>query len=150
MRRKKPESRSIPRLVFQLPNLQDPTSGFEGGLEFAKQILESRPSVHCRARLRRSDGAGRCAWPYRGGIAGAGRLLRGGIRRCASGDRCDARHHDDSPAAQGDGVVGRGMGGGGESMRASKAKRSPARLHKALPELVVRMSTSPRRSCHEK
>jgi LacI family transcriptional regulator len=28
-----------PRLVFQLPNLMDPTSGFNGGLEFAKQML---------------------------------------------------------------------------------------------------------------
>lgn len=31
-----------PRLVFQLPNLMDPASGFEGGLEFARQILATR------------------------------------------------------------------------------------------------------------
>jgi len=30
-----------PRLVFQLPNLVDPISGFEGGLEFSKQMLAS-------------------------------------------------------------------------------------------------------------
>jgi len=30
------------RLVFQLPNLRDPASGFEGGLSFARQILESK------------------------------------------------------------------------------------------------------------
>lgn len=30
------------RLVFQLPNLTDPASGFEGGLSFAKQMLETR------------------------------------------------------------------------------------------------------------
>lgn len=29
------------RLVFQLPNLMDPTSGFEGGLHFAKEMLAS-------------------------------------------------------------------------------------------------------------
>jgi LacI family transcriptional regulator len=29
------------RLVFQLPNLTDPTSGFEGGLHFAKEMLAS-------------------------------------------------------------------------------------------------------------
>ncbi|HEX4286973.1 MAG TPA: LacI family DNA-binding transcriptional regulator [Terracidiphilus sp.] len=31
-----------PRLVFQLPNLNDPASGFEGGLSFARQMLETR------------------------------------------------------------------------------------------------------------
>jgi DNA-binding LacI/PurR family transcriptional regulator len=30
-----------PRLVFQLPNMVDPTSGFEGGVRFAGQILAS-------------------------------------------------------------------------------------------------------------
>jgi DNA-binding LacI/PurR family transcriptional regulator len=31
-----------PKLVFQLPGLSNPASGFEGGLQFARQILESR------------------------------------------------------------------------------------------------------------
>jgi len=31
-----------PRLVMQLPNLMDPTSGFEGGREFVKQMLDSK------------------------------------------------------------------------------------------------------------
>jgi LacI family transcriptional regulator, galactose operon repressor len=31
-----------PRLVYQLPNLMDPSSSFEGGLAFAKQMLESK------------------------------------------------------------------------------------------------------------
>lgn len=31
-----------PRLVFQLPNLTDPTSGFEGGLQTSEQMLASR------------------------------------------------------------------------------------------------------------
>lgn len=30
-----------PRLVFQLPGMVDPTSGFEGGVSFAKRMLES-------------------------------------------------------------------------------------------------------------
>jgi DNA-binding LacI/PurR family transcriptional regulator len=30
-----------PELVFQLPNLLDPTSGFKGGMQFAEQILQS-------------------------------------------------------------------------------------------------------------
>ena len=30
-----------PKLVFQLPGLVDPTSGFEGGLHFSKQMLAS-------------------------------------------------------------------------------------------------------------
>ena len=30
-----------PRLVFQLPGIEDPTSGFEGGSELAKQMLAS-------------------------------------------------------------------------------------------------------------
>lgn len=30
-----------PKLVFQLPNLTDPTSGFEGGLQIAKKMLAS-------------------------------------------------------------------------------------------------------------
>ena len=32
---------SIRRLVFQLPGLVDPASGFEGGLRFAKEMLAS-------------------------------------------------------------------------------------------------------------
>lgn len=31
-----------PRMVFQLPSLADPTSGFQGGLEFTRQLLDSR------------------------------------------------------------------------------------------------------------
>jgi LacI family transcriptional regulator len=31
-----------PELVFQLPSLTDPTSGFEGGLEISRQMLDSR------------------------------------------------------------------------------------------------------------
>jgi DNA-binding LacI/PurR family transcriptional regulator len=30
-----------PELVFQLPNLLDPTSGFKGGIQFAEQMLQS-------------------------------------------------------------------------------------------------------------
>jgi LacI family transcriptional regulator len=30
-----------PRLVFQLPSMVDPISGFEGGLRFSRQLLES-------------------------------------------------------------------------------------------------------------
>lgn len=33
-----------PRLVYQLPNLNDPASGFEGGLSFARQMIESGQS----------------------------------------------------------------------------------------------------------
>ena len=41
MWRRKPESGWIARLVFQLPSLADPASGFEGGLHFARQMLAS-------------------------------------------------------------------------------------------------------------
>ena len=33
-----------PKLVFQLPNLTDPTSGFEGGIQISRQMLAARRS----------------------------------------------------------------------------------------------------------
>ena len=133
-----------PRLVFQLPNLTGSTSGFEGGLRFAKEMLASRPALHCRARIRRPDGAGCGAWIERSRIESAGGLFGGWLRRRAARSGSDARHHHDPPALEGDGATGRRSGRWRRSMPANRARQKPVICYKAPPELVVRMSTSRR------
>jgi DNA-binding LacI/PurR family transcriptional regulator len=129
------------RLVFQLPNLTDPTSGFEGGLKFAKQILDSlRPFT---AVLAFDD------LTALGVVRG---LTEAGLK---VPEDCSVVGFDDVlPAIVATpgittihqplremGLLSAQWAVQGIDAR-EQGKRSPARLHKALPELVVRKSTS--------
>jgi LacI family transcriptional regulator len=130
-----------PRLVFQLPNLTDPTSGFEGGLEFAKQILATlRPFT---AVLAFDD------LTALGVVRG---LTEAGLR---VPEDCSVVGFDDVlPAIVATpgittihqplremGLLAAQWAVQGIDAR-EIGKRNPARMHKALPELVVRKSTA--------
>ncbi len=130
-----------PQLVFQLPNLTDSTSGFEGGLEFAERMLKSgRPFT---AVLAFDD------MTALGVIRG---LTDAGLR---VPEDCSVVGFDDVlPAIVSTpgvttihqplkemGLLAAQWAVQGIDSR-EQGKRSPARLHKALPELVVRKSTS--------
>ena len=135
-----------PRLTFQLPSLVDPTSGFEGGLLFAEQMLASgRPFT---AVLAFDD---LTALGVVRGLAGAGLRVP---------EDCSVLGFDDVlPAAVATPAITtirqplREMGLIASewviealNVREKEKKRAP-RLHMSQPELVVRMSSArpPRR-----
>lgn len=131
-----------PHLIFQLPGLVGPTSGFDGGLDIARRILASGRA--CSAVLAFDDHTAL------GVVRG---LNAAGVR---VPEDCSVLGFDDVlPAA----IVTPGittirqplteMGSlaaqwvlEGVEERQSGSKKAP-RLHKASPELVVRMSTAP-------
>jgi LacI family transcriptional regulator len=130
-----------PRLVFQLPNLVDPTSGFEGGLECAQRMLASgRPFT---AVLAFDD---LTALGVVRGLLGAGLRVP---------EDCTVLGFDDVlPAA----VATPGMTTIRQPLREmgllasewvveaiearEQKKETKPRLHRAPPELVVRMSSA--------
>lgn len=130
-----------PRLVFQLPNLTDPASGFEGGLSFAKQMLENR--LPFTAVLAFDD------LTALGVVRG---LSEAGLR---VPEDCSVIGFDDvlpaivaTPAITTIRQPLREMGllAAQWTVQAIEAgqqgHRSPAHLHRAVPELVVRRSTA--------
>lgn len=130
-----------PHLVFQLPNLTDPASGFEGGLEFARQILATRRPF--TAVLAFDD---LTALGVVRGLAEAGLKVP---------EDCSVVGFDDVlPAIVSTpgittihqplremGLLAAQWAVQGIDAR-EIGKRNPARMHKALPELVVRKSTA--------
>ncbi len=130
-----------PRLVFQLPNLTDPASGFEGGLSFAKRMLETR-------------------LPFTGVLAFDDLTALGVVRGLAEAglrvpEDCSVVGFDDVPPAI---VATPGMTTIRQPLRemgllaaqwnvqaieaSREGHRSPVHLHSAVPELVVRQSTA--------
>jgi DNA-binding LacI/PurR family transcriptional regulator len=69
-----------------------------------------KPLLHRRSCLRRFDRSRRGAWPERRRTAGSRGLLGAGLRRRATGSRGNAWDHHHSPAAEGNGVAGGGVG----------------------------------------
>jgi LacI family transcriptional regulator len=130
-----------PRLVFQLPNLVDPMSGFEGGMLFARQMLASR--LPFTAVLAFDD------LTALGAVRG---LTDSGVTVPAD---CSVLGFDDVLPAV---VATPGMTtirqplkemgllaaeGVLKAIRArEKGSRFTAEVHKATPELIVRMSTA--------
>jgi LacI family transcriptional regulator len=130
-----------PRLVFQLPNLQDPTSGFEGGLDIAQRLLASG---------RRFTGV--LAFDDLTALGVVRGLLGAGLR---VPEDCSVLGFDGVlPAAVATPAITtirqplREMGLLSaewvmETIEAREQKRDQApRLHRATPELVVRMSSA--------
>jgi DNA-binding LacI/PurR family transcriptional regulator len=131
-----------PNLVFQLRGLVGPTSGFEGGLEISRRILAAgRP---CTAILAFDDHTAL------GVIRG---LNEAGVRVPQD---CSVLGFDDvlpaamatpgittihQPLTEMGTLAARWVLEGNEGRR-SGSKQAP-RLHKAQPELVVRMSSAP-------
>lgn len=132
-----------PRLIFQLPNLVDPTSGFEGGLDCALRMLAlKRPFT---AVLAFDD---LTALGVVRGLTGAGLRVP---------DDCTVVGFDDvQPAAVATPAMTTirqplremGLMASEWVMDAIKAREQrrepPPRLHRAAPELVVRMSSAAR------
>lgn len=135
-----------PRLTFQLPSLVDPTSGFEGGVRFAEQMLAS--GVAFTAVLAFDD------LTALGVVRG---LTCAGLR---IPEDCSVIGFDEVlpalVATPGITTIRQPMKEMGllaaewvlEALKArERGTEQPARLYKAPPELVVRMSTSrPRKS----
>ncbi|HEX3891464.1 MAG TPA: LacI family DNA-binding transcriptional regulator [Terracidiphilus sp.] len=130
-----------PRLVFQLPNRIDPSSGFEGGVSFAKQMLENRPSFS--AVLAFDD------LTALGVVRG---LTEAGLR---VPEDCSVVGFDDVlpaiVATPGMTTIRQplremGLLAAQWSVQAIEAleqgHKSPVHLHRATPELVIRRSTA--------
>jgi DNA-binding LacI/PurR family transcriptional regulator len=130
-----------PRLVFQLPNLIDPASGFEGGLSFAKQMLETRCPFTAVLAFDDLTALG----VMRG-------LIEAGLR---VPEDCSVVGFDDVlPAIVATpglttirqplremGLLAAQWGTQAIDARA-QGKKHPVHLYKAIPELVVRTSTA--------
>jgi LacI family transcriptional regulator len=129
------------RLVFQLPNLTDPASGFEGGLEFARQILATRRTftavlafddLTALGVVRGLTEAG-LKVPEDCSVVGFDDVLPAIVATPGITTIHQPLREMGLLAAQWavQGIEAREIG-----------KRNPARMHKALPELVVRKSTA--------
>lgn len=129
------------RLVFQLPGVSDPASGFEGGLRFTRQMLASKQPF--TAVLAFDD------LTALGVVRG---LTEAGLRVPQD---CSVMGFDDvlpsrlvTPAISTVSQPLRAMGLEAaqrvlQAIKASPSKEQRARLHKTKPELVVRQSTAP-------
>jgi DNA-binding LacI/PurR family transcriptional regulator len=131
-----------PRLVFQLPGMVDPTSGFEGGLKFAREMLAS--GLDFTAVLAFDD---LTALGVVRGLTGAGLRIP---------DDCSVVGFDEvlpaMVATPGITTVRQPMKEMGflaagwvlESIEAREhGADEPAKFYQAPPELVVRMSSGP-------
>jgi DNA-binding LacI/PurR family transcriptional regulator len=128
------------RLVFQLPGLSNPASGFEGGLQFSRQMLASKCPF--TAVLAFDD------LTALGVVRG---LTEAGLR---VPEDCSVMGFDDvlpsevaTPAISTIRQPLRAMGLEAgqqvlQAIRSGPAKEKRARLHRAEPELVVRRSTA--------
>src|SRR5579862_8261744 len=111
-----------PKLVFELPGLADPASGFEGGLSIARKMLRSgRPFT---AVIAFDD---LTALGVVRGLAEVATPAMTTIRQPLKEMGCEAAER----------VL--------QAIRRGVGKTEKARLHKPCPELVVRMSTAPPR-----
>ncbi len=130
-----------PRLVFQLPNLMDPASGFEGGLGFARKILATRrpftavlafDDLTALGVVRGLTEAGMKV-PEDCSVVGFDDVLPAIVSTPGITTIHQPLREMGLLAAQWavQGIDARELG-----------KRNPVRTHNALPELVVRKSTA--------
>lgn len=133
-----------PRLVFQLPSLADPTSSFDGGLDFARRILASGrlftavlafDDLTALGVVRGITEAG-LRVPQDCSVLGFDDLLPAAMATPAITTIRQPLMEMGSMAARWvlDAIVARELG-----------PQNAPRLYKASPELVVRMSTAPPR-----
>ncbi len=132
------------RLVYELPGLSDPASGFEGGLRFSRKMLAS--GARFTAVLAFDD------LTALGVVRG---LNEAGLR---VPDDCSVMGFDDvlpaevaTPAMSTVRQPLKDMGRVAaeavlKAIRRTTGRAPKARLHEATPELVARMSTGPARS----
>lgn len=129
-----------PKLVFQLPGQADPASGFKGGMQFARQMLESGKPFSAVLAFDDLTALGVVR-----GLSGAGLSVP---------QDCSVMGFDDvlpaevaTPAMTTIRQPLREMGLEAASrvlqaIQSSPGNEAKPRLHKTIPELVVRMSTA--------
>lgn len=129
------------KLVFQLPNLTDPTSGFEGGLNIAKEMLASRRPF--TAVLAFDD---LTALGVVRGLTEAGLEVPGDVSVVGFDDVLPAAVSTPGITTIRQPLKEMGLQASQWTLEAiharDQAAQGPAKLHKAPPELVVRMSTA--------
>ncbi len=131
-----------PRLVFQLPDREGPASGFEGGLDLTRQMLASGCSFTAVLAFDDLTALGVVRGLYEAGlrvpedcsVVGFDGVLPAAIATPAITTIAQPLTEMGSRAAQ-------------WTLKAIEARETPGRsaplLYKALPELVVRMSSGP-------
>jgi DNA-binding LacI/PurR family transcriptional regulator len=130
-----------PKLVFQLPNLTDPTSGFEGGLQISSQMLAS----HCSftAVLAFDD---LTALGVVRGLTDAGLKVPDDCSVVGFDDVLPATVSTPGITTIRQPLKEMGLLASEWVLQAINAReqsaQKPVQLHKAAPELVVRMSTA--------
>jgi DNA-binding LacI/PurR family transcriptional regulator len=134
-----------PRLVFQLPGLVDPTSGFEGGRRFAAQMLAS--GAEYSAVLAFDD---LTALGVVRGLTSAGRRIPEDCSVVGFDEVLPAMVATPGITTIRQPMKEMGLLAAGWVLEALEAREhgseEPARFYQAPPELVVRMSTAPPRS----
>ena len=130
-----------PRLVFQLPGLVDPISGFEGGMHFARQMLAS--GTPFTAVLAFDD---LTALGVVRGLTDAGIQVPGDCSVLGFDDVLPAAVATPGMTTIRQPLKEMGLLAAEWVLRTVKAREKgiekAPELHKAIPELVVRMSTA--------
>jgi LacI family transcriptional regulator len=130
-----------PRLVFQLPNLMDSSSGFEGGREFVKQMLASRCTFTAVVAFDDLTALGVVR-----GLADAGLRVPEDCSVVGFDDVLPARVATPAVTTIRQPLQEMGLQAARWTIEAIKTREhgagSDAQLHMATPVLVTRMSTS--------
>ncbi|WP_348265104.1 LacI family DNA-binding transcriptional regulator [Telmatobacter sp. DSM 110680] len=130
------------RLVFQLPNLTDSISGFEGGLRFSKEMIASGRAF--TAVLAFDD---LTALGVIRGLSDAGLNVPGDCSVVGFDDVLPAAVSTPGVTTIRQPLHEMGLMASEWTLEALKSReqnRKPVKLYKAPPELVVRTSTAPR------
>jgi len=137
------------RIVFQLPNLMDPTSGFEGGLQISHRMLAS---CHPFTAVLAFDDL--TALGVVRGLTDAGLKVPGDCSVVGFDDVLPATVSTPGITTIRQPLKEMGSLASEWTLQAINAREQrldkPVQLYKALPELVVRMSTSRCPSVREK
>ena len=130
------------RLVYELPNITDATSGFEGGLHFAGEMLASKRRF--TAVLAFDD---LTALGVVRGLSGAGLRIPEDCSVVGFDDVLPAAVSTPGITTVHQPLKEMGLLAAEWTLRAIKGREQqsnkPVQLHKAKPELIVRMSTGP-------
>jgi DNA-binding LacI/PurR family transcriptional regulator len=129
-----------PGLVFQLPGLSNPASGFEGGLQFARQILESRRPLSAVLAFDDLTALGVVR-----GLSEAGLRVPEDCSVMGFDDVLPAEVATPSMTTIRQPLREMGMAAAQrvlQAIRTGAGKEAKANLHQTTPELVVRKSTA--------
>ena len=130
-----------PKLVFELPNIADPASGFEGGLRTARKMIASGEAFTAVIAFDDLTALGVVR-----GLAEAGLRVPSDCSVMGFDDVLPAEVATPSMTTIRQPLTEMGREAAErvlQAIRRRPGKEEKARLHKPSPELVVRMSTAP-------